>query len=310
MFRLPFVCAIALLTASTVSAAPRITFERTAPAHRSLGAAEDLVITYAIGDNDAIATFIDVFIDQTNRSGTLRVIDPTTVERSTERSNRWRKPPKYVEQRYRADAYLRIDAFSCHTIDKSGEGGAYDVDGNRVRRTQRWSDAVCEAHIDVLEKESKKRLTQFSARGEGTSPRGEVVGQEDRNLAVDQAARYAAVAAAGEITPRRIRETIALVENAPAFEEGMAYIDAGGADQARTVWENALNANRTSAPLHFNLATVYEATGDLKAADEHYSAAERLAPKDARYHYEHDMFRRRNGLKKSGNPSPSGRRRP
>ncbi|MGZ8830655.1 MAG: hypothetical protein ACXW2Q_09820, partial [Thermoanaerobaculia bacterium] len=218
MFRLPLVCAIAFLTASTVSAAPRITFERTVPAHRSLGAAEDLVITYAIGDNDAIATFIDVFIDQTSRSGTLRVIDPTTVERSTERSKRWRRPPKYVEQRYRADAYLRIDAFSCHTTDKSGQVGAYDVDGNRVHRTQRWSDAVCEAHIDVLEKESKKHLAQFSARGEGTSPRGEVIGDEDRNLAVYQAARYAAVAAAGEITPRRIRETIALVANAPAFE--------------------------------------------------------------------------------------------
>jgi tetratricopeptide (TPR) repeat protein len=299
MFRLPLVCAIALLTASMVSAAPRITFERTVPAHHTLGAAEDLVITYAIGDNDAIVTFIDVFIDQTNRSGTLRLIDPTTVERSTERSRRWRKPPKYVEQRYRADAYLRIDAFSCHTTDKSGEGGANDVDGNRVRRTQRWSDAVCEAHIDVLEKESKKRLADFSVRGEGTSPRGEVIGQEDRNLAVDQAARYAAVAAAGEITPRRIRETIALVEDAPAFEEGMAYVDAGGADQARGVWENALNANQSSAPLHFNLATVYEATGDLKAAEEHYSAAERLAPSDARYHYEHNMFRRRNGLKKN-----------
>ncbi|MGZ8796460.1 MAG: tetratricopeptide repeat protein [Thermoanaerobaculia bacterium] len=299
MFRLPLVCAIAFLTASTVSAAPRITFERTVPAHRNLGAAEDLVITYAIGDNDAIATFIDVFIDQTSRSGTLRVIDPTTVERSTERSKRWRRPPKYVEQRYRADAYLRIDAFSCHTTDKSGQVAAYDVDGNRVHRTQRWSDAVCEAHIDVLEKESKKHLAQFSARGEGTSPRGEVIGDEDRNLAVDQAARYAAVAAAGEITPRRIRETIALVENAPAFEEGMAYIDAGGADQARAVWENALNANQSSAPLHFNLATVYEATGNLKAAEEHYSAAQRLAPKDARYRYEHDLFRRRNGLRKT-----------
>ena len=52
------------------------------------GRVEDLLITHAIGDNDRIATFIDVFIDQTNREGTLRVIDPTTVERSTERS-RW-----------------------------------------------------------------------------------------------------------------------------------------------------------------------------------------------------------------------------
>src|SRR5476649_316477 len=121
MLRLRYVCALVLLAASSAVASSRLTFDRTIPAPRSLGRVEDLLITYAIGDNDRIATFIDVFIDQTNREGTLRVLDPTTVERSTvrssvrrwsdrerstERSHRWRTPPKYAEQRYRADAYL------------------------------------------------------------------------------------------------------------------------------------------------------------------------------------------------------------
>jgi tetratricopeptide (TPR) repeat protein len=299
MFRLPFVCAIALLTASTVSAASRLTFERTIPARRDLHGAEDLVITYAIGDSDSIVTFIDVFVEQTNRSGFLRVVDPTTVERSTERSHRWRKPPKYVEQRYRADAYLRIDSFSCRATERSGEGNAYDVDGNRVRRVQRWSDAVCDAHIDVLEKDTKKRLVEFAVRGEGTSPRADEMNEEIREIAVDQAARYAAIAAADQITPRHVRETIALVEEAPEFDHGMPYIDADRLDQARRVWESALPANPKSAALHLNVAAVSEALGDLKAAEEHYATAERLAPKDARYRYEYELFRRRNGLKRT-----------
>jgi tetratricopeptide (TPR) repeat protein len=296
MLRLTHVCVIVLLAPAT-GAASRITFERTLPARHNLAGAEDLVITYAIGDNDRISTFIDVFVDQTNRSEMLRVLDPTTVERSTERSRRWRQPPKYVEQRYRADAYLRIDAFRCQTNEKSGQGSSYDVDGNRVRRTKHWIDAVCEVHIDALTKD-KKKLAEFTVHGEGTSPRVEELTDEERDVAVDQAARYAAVAAAQEITPRRVRETITLVDEAPHFDAGMAMIDAEQLDEARRIWEGALPENQQSAALHFNLATVCEAVGDLDAAEDHYATAQRLAPKDPRYRYEHDRFRRRNGLKK------------
>lgn len=298
MFRWPHVCAIALLTASTAAAASRITFERTVPARRSLGGAEDLVITYAIGDNDRISTFIDVFVDQTNRAGTLRVFDPTSEEASTERKHRWRKPPKSVETQYRADAYLRIDAFSCHTTPRSAEGGAYDVDGNRTRRTLHWVDGVCEAHINVLAPKAKKKIAEFSVRGEGTSPRVDGVTSAERDVAIDQAARYAAVAAAEEITPRRSRETIALVEDAPQFEEGMSMIDSERFEEARHIWEAALPGHAGSAALHFNLAAVCEALGDIDAAGDHYAITQRLAPKERRYRYEREMFLRRTGRRK------------
>jgi len=248
-----------------------------------LGQAEDLVITYAIGGNDKIATFIDVFMDQTNREGTLRVVDPTTLEHSTERSHRWRRPPKYVERRYRADAYLRIDAFSCQATERSGQGSSYDVDGNRVHRTQRWMDAVCLAHIDAFSKDRKRKLAEFTVHGEGTSPRVARVTGEERDVAIDQAARYAAISAAEQITPRRVRESIDLAADAPAFNEGMSFIESEQLNEARRVWESALRSNPKSAALQFNLGAVCEALGDLAAANEHYAEAERLMPKDSRY---------------------------
>lgn len=283
MLVLRCVCAVVLLAASSAAASSRLTFDRTIPAPRGLGTVEDLVITYAVGDNDRISTFIDVFIDQTNREGTLRVLDPTTVEHSTERSHRWRRPPKYVEQRYRADAYLRIDAFRCESSERSGQGGAYDVDGNRIHRVQHWVDAVCIAHIDALGKDHKSKLAEFTVRGEGTSQRVAHVADEERAVAMDQAARYAAIVAAEQITPRRIHDSIDLAEDAPSFEAGMAYVDSDQLDEARRVWETALRAHPRSAALHFDLGAVCEALADLSAAEAHYATAARLQPNDSRY---------------------------
>ena len=254
-----------------------------------------MVITYAIGDNDKIATFIDVFLDQTTREGTLRVLDPTMVEHSPERSHRWRRPPKFVERRYRADAYLRIDAFRCDAKERVGTGSSYDVDGNRVKTPQRWIDATCIAHIDVLTKDRQGKLAEFTVQGEGTSPRVMRTTPEERDIAEDQAARYAAIAAAAQITPRRVRESIELADDAPMFDEGMAYIDAQELEDARRVWQSALTTNRNSAALQFNLGAVCEALGDLEAADRYYVQAQKLAPKQSRYRYEYDMFRRRTG---------------
>ncbi len=298
MLRVRLVWAIVLLAATTAGAASRLNYERIVPPPRPLGNVGDLVITYAIGDNDKISTFIDFFLDQTNRDGILRVLDPTMFEHSTERSRRWRSPPKFVVSRYRADAYLRIEAFRCSTTERSGQGSSYDVDGNRVRRTQKWIDAICIAHIDALSKDQKTKIAEFTVGGEGTSPRVSRVTEEEREIATDQAARYAAIVAAEQITPRRVRESIELVENAPAFDEGMSSIDREAFKEARRTWEDALPTHPLSAPLHFNLAAACEALGDYPAAAEHYAAARRLAPKESRYRVGQEAFRRRTGWKK------------
>jgi Flp pilus assembly protein TadD len=138
-----------------------------------------------------------------------------------------------------------------------------------------------------------KLRTTFFVTGAGTSPRAEKATDEDRALAIERAVRHAASEAAHRMTPRRVRESIALDDTAPAFAEGMAMIDAGRFADARKIWEAALQTGATSAPLRYNLGAVCEALGDRRAAELHYNAARQLAPGQPRYADELKLFLRR-----------------
>jgi tetratricopeptide (TPR) repeat protein len=266
--------ALSLIAATPILAAARISFERRLPAPHDLGAAEELALLHAIGDNAKVEAFVGRFIEQVNRSGALRMRDAR----------------RELNQRRAADAYLSVKTFTCDTRSGGAEGNAYDVDGKRVRRQFVWVDATCVARIDIA---AGKQRVSFAVKGEGTSPRVEAVTDEERNFALEQAAKYAAVDAAERITPRRVRESIELDETAPAFEEGFARIDVERFDDAREIWERALRQEPRSAPLHYNLAAVCEALGDRKAAELHYVAARELAPNEPRYASELRSFLRR-----------------
>lgn len=265
----PFLLAVPFVLALS----PRITFDRILPPPHDLGKVEEIALVHAIGDTASIDAFVDNFVDQVNHSGVLRMRD----------SRRATGP---------ADAYLSVKSFSCQISPRQGEGSARDHDGNRIKRKQFWIDAVCVARIDVMAADMKRTST-FSSRGEGTSARVEAITDEEKEVAVAQAARYAAVDAAARITPRRVREIIPLDETAPAFEEGMSLIDAGRFAEARSRWEAVLRQQPRSAALHFNLAAVCEALGDRKAAGGHYVAAHELAPKEDRYANGLRSFQRR-----------------
>ncbi|HUP60492.1 MAG TPA: hypothetical protein VNA69_08765 [Thermoanaerobaculia bacterium] len=261
-----------LATATAAFAAPRIAFERLLPAAHDLGSAEEIAVVFAIGDHVKVEAFVDRFVHQLNRSGVLRATD---ARRERER---------------RADAYLSVKSFTCKTREGEGEGGAYDVDGKRVRRRHVWADATCMARIDVL---TGKARSSFFVKGEGTSPRVAEVTDEERNIAFEQAARYAAVTASERITPRRVRESIPLDDTAPAFEEAYALIDIDRFADARALWERVLAQQPRSAALHYNLGAICEALGDTRSAELHYVAARRLAPTAERYTSELRLFRLR-----------------
>lgn len=263
-----------VLTASLVFAiSPRIAFERVLPAPHDIGRGRDVAIVEALGDPAKIETFVEHFIDQANHTGFLRIRDARATTGP-------------------ADVYLVVKSFTCATAAREGEGSVRDHDGNRVRRTLTWVDAVCSARVDMMSREMK-RVSTFYGRGEGTSPRVERLTDEEREIALHLAARYTAVDAAERITPRRVKEMIPLDATAPAFEEGMALIDSGRMREARSHWEAALRREPRSAALHFNLAAVCEALGDRKAAQGHYTAAHQLAPKEERYASEMKLFERR-----------------
>ena len=262
-----------LLAPLAFAVSPRITFERVLPAPHDLGRNRDIAIVEALGDTPKIEAFLEHFVDQANHSGFHRVRDA-----------RMATGP--------ADLYLVIKTFTCESTTREGEGSVRDFAGNRVKKMLRWEEAVCRSRVDVRSREMRY-VSTFYGTGEGSSPRVEQITDEERNIALHQAARYAAVDAAERITPRRVKEMIPLDETAPAFDEGMAFIDSGRMAEARRHWESALREQPRNAALHFNLGAVCEALGDRRAAQRHYTAAKQLAPKEERYASEMRLFERR-----------------
>lgn len=298
--RFALVLVVHLAAAPSLFALPRLTFARVVPAQYDLGS-DDIAVISAIGDTDSIATFVDVFVEQTSRAGTLHVKDATAHGQNIQTPDE--AAMKKLRREFPAGVYLGVKEFTCQTRVGEGEGSTHDHDGKRIKRKQQWVDATCQARIDVINARDMKRVFSFQVKGEGTSPRVEKLGDEERDIAVLQASRYAAVDAAEKIAPRRVRESIALDDEAPAFDDGMAMIDAEQLFEARKIWESEARRSRSSAALHYNLGAVCEALGDLKAAQQYYTEARQLEPDEPRYRAGLEQFMRRNTL----TPRPTSR---
>jgi tetratricopeptide (TPR) repeat protein len=270
-----------LLTAIVFAAAPalagpRVTFTRTVTSAYSLAPGQRVVVISAIGDHASINTFVDFFVDAIDHAGTLRIQNAiASGERDYGRLRRY----------YPADRYVGISAFTCNGTQRNAVGSERDQYGDRVQRMHMWMDATCEARVDIRN-DHGEHLMSMSVRGEGTSPRSSALTDEEKQVAFDQAARYAALNAADMITPRVVKETIELDESAPAFEEGASMIEVNRLQDARAIWEAALQRNRNSAALNFNLAAVCEAAGDVASARKYFQAAVHLAPNESRYRAE------------------------
>lgn len=292
MLRRGTAAVVALLLPVLAAAAPRLNFIRNvAPLHELAG--ERVTILYAIGDSDKIDTFLDVFTDHANRAETLKVENAVQHGQHVVGASTDELVLRRIRREHPADVYLGINAFTCTMTDHEGEGSERDTAGERVKRHHVWTDAVCSARIDVLDANAK-RVLSFPVRGEGTSPRVGELTAEERGVALEQAARYAALSAAESVTPRRVRESIELDDSAPQFDEALAMIHSERLRDARAILETALRQHSDSAALHFDIAAVCEASGDLQAARDHFREALRLSPNTKQYRSEMHMFRRRN----------------
>lgn len=274
--RIVIALAIALQSL-TAFGASRITFTRTIPATHDLSPARRIAVVSALGDTDRITIFLNDFLDRTNRSGIV--------------SAEMARDPSHS-----ADAYLSVHEFTCDATERNAVGSERDTSGDRVKRTQQWLDATCRARIDVMSG-AKKKLFSFLVKGEGTSPRVAQLTDEERNVAFDQAAHYAAINAAEAITPRVVRESIELDDAAPAFEEAYAMVAASRHADARAIWESTLRRHQDSAALQFDLGAVCEALGDMTSAKKYYEEARRLSPGDSRYRSELTSFLKRTASK-------------
>jgi tetratricopeptide (TPR) repeat protein len=288
--RISFAAALLLCATSAFANPPRITFMRTmAPAH-DLAPAESLAVIYAIGDSSKIDSFLEHFVDLVPRAGAMHIVN------AVENNHHMLVDDfslRTVRREHPADAYLGVNRFTCAGTERSAEGSETLDSGERVKRMHHWIDAVCSARIDVLNAEGK-RILSYTARGEGTSPRSVSLSADERDVAFEQAARYAAVSAAEGITPRIVRETIELDENAPSFDDGFSMVSSERLEDARAIWQAAAVRHRNSASLYFNLGAVSEAMGDLNAARDYFEKAASLSPKERRYTTELRLFHRRN----------------
>jgi len=262
-----------LLMPPAWAAAPRLVFDRLLPPAHDLGKATDVALVAAESADPHVEPFIDHFLEHANRPGGTHFRDARTTPGP-------------------AELHLVLKMLQCDAADREGEGSVRDADGNRVKHRYFWVDAVCAARIDVLSRYMKP-LSTFYAKGEGRSSRVEALDGDQRADALMDAARAAASDAAGRVTPRRVRESIALDDTAPVFEDGASFIAAQDFGSARKIWEEALKKTPSSAPLHFNLGAVCEALGDRQAARLHYLAARELAPRETRYEDEMKLFARR-----------------
>jgi tetratricopeptide (TPR) repeat protein len=277
-----------LLTALVFAAAPalagsHLAFTRVVSTAYSLPAGQRIAFVYAVGDNPAIEAFVEDFVDFIERADTLRIVN--AVENNKYAGSLDKMNFRKLHKEHPADKYLGVTAFTCSGIQKSGKGSERDELGERVQRVHEWLDATCEARVDVRD-DRGQHVMSMNVHGEGTSPRSTSLTEEEKQVAFDQAARYAALNAADMITPRVVRETIELDESAPSFEEGMSMIDANRLQDARAMWEAALRHNGNSAALNFNLAALCEATGDSASARKYFQAAVHLAPNESRYRVE------------------------
>jgi tetratricopeptide (TPR) repeat protein len=289
-------CSAALVLQATaaLAAGPHISFTRVVPAPHDLAPAQRVAVVYAIGDNQKITTFIEEFVEYIERSRTLRV--ENAVEDNQHLSAFDGAAMKRLRHDHPADAYIGVSLFTCDGAERHAEGSERDVDGGRVKRLHQWVDASCLARLDIRS-DTGRRLFSFTAHGEGTSPRAVALTAEEKEVAYQQAARYAALNAADMITPRIARETIELDDSAPSFDEGMAMIRSERFQDARAIWEVALRQHRDSGPLNYNLAALCEAIGDFDAAHRYFQAAIKLSPSEPLYRQELRLLQRRSTRK-------------
>jgi tetratricopeptide (TPR) repeat protein len=283
--------AVFLFQAATAFAVgPHVSFTRVVAARHDLGTVQSLAVIYAIGDNQKVTAFVENFVDYVGRAGTLRI--ENAVEDNRHLTGLDEKAVKRIRRQHPADAYISVSLFTCAGLERKAEGSERDVGGNRIRRLHVWLDATCSAKLDIR-RDDGRRLISFMAHGEGTSPRVDSLTDEERNVAYEQAARYAALNAADSITPRVVRETIELDPTAPSFDEGLPMIYSEHFEEARRVWEAALRRYPNSSPLQFNLGVVCEAIGNRAAAKKYLEAAVRLSPRERRYRAELMLFQKR-----------------
>jgi len=135
--------------------------------------------------------------------------------------------------------------------------------------------AQCWARLDLFKPRTGDRLGSVNAEGYGRDA--------DQRTALADAMDDAASEIIGGFAPRQFGEFVALDQDAPLVNEGLAKFESRDSAGAFSLWESALTTSPNSAPLLYNLGALCEATNDPRAARAYYSRAIAIAPPVQRY---------------------------
>jgi tetratricopeptide (TPR) repeat protein len=175
-----------------------------------------------------------------------------------------------------ADLYIESESCSCRSSQRPvGDGTS-------------WYAGACQARFRLRDREGRD-LGTVTVKGQS----------EEKTDVLDFAAHITSgkrmmAQMAQMIRPYESTITIDTGRNVPGEKEAARLLRKRDFAGARAVWERELASQPEHAGIHFSLAAVTEALGDIEAARHHYEEATRLAPEIERYTRFKGYFESRN----------------
>jgi Tetratricopeptide repeat len=262
---------VALLGAGPVHAA-KITFTRTVPPRHRFDGPSNRIALLSLEGRTAECSHPFLVIELMNGIKATGAVfeDATSRKKMTVEERRAATP---------ADLYLTSEDCVCRAAERPvGDGTS-------------WYAGACAARIRLSDAKGRD-LGAVSLSG--TS--------EEKTDVVD----FGAHISSGKQMMRQLVEMIRPHEmtlvfetdrKAPGDKEASSFIKKKDFAGARAVWEAQLAANPNNAAIHFSLAAVTEALGDIDAARKHYEEAVRLGPGEEKHARFKGYFEERNPAK-------------
>lgn len=247
---------VAVLAAGPVHAA-KVTFTKTVPPRHRFDAPSDRIVLLKMDGRTAECAHPFLRIELMNGvKATGGVLQDVSHLKTTVEERRAATP---------ADLYLTSEDCVCRSEQRAVGDGTY------------WYAGACAAKI---------RLSDAKGRDLGVVTLSGT--SEDKTDVVD----FGAHISSGKemmrqlvkmIRPHEMTLVIETDKKAPGEKEAAAFLKKKDFAGARAVWERELAANPNNAAIHFSLAAVTEAVGDMDAARKHYEEAVRLGPNEEKH---------------------------
>jgi tetratricopeptide (TPR) repeat protein len=247
---------VAVFAGSPVDAA-RVTFTKTVPPRHKFDAPSNRIALLSLQGRTAECAHPFLRIELTNAlKATGAVLEDVSHLKTTVEERRAATP---------ADLYLASEDCVCRSEQRPvGDGTS-------------WYAGACAAKIRLSD--AKGRDLGLVTLSGTSAEKTDVVDFGSHISSGKEMMRQLAKM----IRPHEMTVVIDTDRKAPGEKEAASLIKKKDFAGARAVWERELAANPSHAAIHFSLAAVTEALGDIDAARKHYEEAVRLGPNEEKH---------------------------